>query len=110
MSGNSSYSSSDYVITATVVPNTPTSPGTFVSTSTPSDVWVYWSHSGSNENGFTIERSTDNMNFATIGTSARNTGFYSDVAPGTGTYYYRVAAYNAIGNSGYSSSVSAIVP
>jgi hypothetical protein len=113
VTGNSGYSTTGYVITATVVPNTPNDFQNFVSTSTPPDVWLYITQTGTNEDGFTIERSTDNVNFGVIGTAPRaqfSNQFYSDIGPGTGTYYYRVYALNSIGNSGYSTTTIAVVP
>ncbi len=111
--GNSAYSTTDYVVTATVAPNAPSNLSYFVSTSTPADVWLYITQSGTNEDGFVMERSTDNVNFASVGTVGRTFSsfqFYSDVGPGTGTYYYRVYAYNAVGNSGNSNTVTVVVP
>jgi hypothetical protein len=111
--GNSSYGTSDYVVTATVVPATPSDLSYFVSTSTPPDVWLYITQSGTNEDGFTVERSSDNVNFSVIGTTPRTFSTflnYFDVGPGAGTYYYRVSAYNAIGNSGNSNTVTVVVP
>ena len=64
VTGNSGYSTTGYVITATVVPNTPSDFQSFVSTSTPPDVGLYITQTGTNEDGFTIERSTDNVNFS----------------------------------------------
>ncbi len=113
VTGNSGYSTTGYVVTATVVPNTPSDLSYFVSTSTPPDVWLYITQSGTNEDGFKVERSADNVNFTEIGTAPRTfSSFlnYFDVGPGAGTYYYRVYAHNAVGNSGNSNTVTVVVP
>jgi uncharacterized membrane protein len=61
-----------------------------------------------NEDGFKIERSTNNVNFLPVVTVGTNVTGYSDtgLSPST-TYYYRVYAYNAAGNSGYSNTANA---
>jgi hypothetical protein len=107
--GNSSYNTTDYVITATVVPNDPTSLDYYIGT-TSVDVVMFWSHTGNNEDGFKIERSTDNVNFSIVGTSNRSTLYHFETAPGSGTYYYRVYAHNAVGNSGNSNTITVVVP
>lgn len=110
VSGNSSYNYSNYVITATVVPNDPTSLVATVGTSTPGDVFFSASHSGDNEDGFKLERSTDNVNFSVVATEPRNNPYFYDSGLASGTYYYRVYAYNAIGNSGNSNTETVIIP
>ena len=109
VSGNSSYNYSNYVITATVVPNAPTSLVATVGTTSP-DVSFSASHSGDNEDGFKLERSTDNVNFSVVATSARNNPYSYDSGLASGTYYYRLYAYNAIGNSGNSNTETVIIP
>lgn len=53
--------------------------------------------------GYTVQRSTDGVNFATIATTALIVQ-YLDSLPGTGVmYYYQVAATNTDGTSTYSS-------
>ncbi len=99
--GNSSYSNTDSVITATVVPNDPTS-----LTASGTVAFFTWSHSGNNEEGFKIERSTDGVNFSQIDTTGANITYYFDGGVSSGTYYYQVRAYNAVGNSGYSNIVN----
>jgi hypothetical protein len=111
--GNSSYGTSDYVVTATVVPATPSNLSYFVSTSTPAYVFLTITQSGTNEDDFTVERSTDNVNFSITGTAPRTfSGFqsYFEDGLGTGTYYYRVYASNAVGDSGNSNTVTVVVP
>ena len=76
-----------------------------------SQINLSWSDNSSNETGFRIERKTTNTAFAEIATTAANTQSYSDVSVSTGaTYTYRVRAYNATANSGYSNEASATTP
>src|SRR5262245_5916038 len=63
-----------------------------------------------NEQGFSVERaSTASGPWSVDGTTAMTT--YSDTGLTAGTtYYYRVRAYNATGNSGYTSTMSGQTP
>lgn len=72
------------------------------------EIGIAWKDNASNEDGFQIERSTDGSAFTLIKsvgpnvTSLRNNGL-----KGGTVYYYRVRAYSAAGNSGYSNVASA---
>jgi alpha-tubulin suppressor-like RCC1 family protein len=69
-----------------------------------------WQDNSNNEDGFEIERSTDGVNYVLLSTLNVNTTSYSDagLTPAF-TYYYRVRAYNTIGDySGYSNDINAI--
>lgn len=62
-----------------------------------------WTDRSSDETGFVIERSRDNVLFEAIKTLPANTTTYSDATVWPGTYfYYRVKAINDKINSGYS--------
>src|SRR5262245_11296977 len=65
-----------------------------------------WIDTSVNEDGFQIERKTDTTGtFAQVATVGANVSSYADLSlpPTVGaTYCYRVRAYNAAGNSGYS--------
>src|SRR5207244_1395396 len=65
-----------------------------------------WTDNSSNEDGFQIERSSDNVTFAQIATVNANATTYSDTGLTVSTtYYYRVRATSAVnGDSAYSNT------
>jgi regulation of enolase protein 1 (concanavalin A-like superfamily)/fibronectin type 3 domain-containing protein len=66
-----------------------------------------WVDNSTNESGFKVERSTDGVNFAQVGTTGPNVASYSDATViGTGTYTYRVRATASAGDSGYSNTAA----
>jgi hypothetical protein len=70
-----------------------------------------WTDNSSDETSFKIERGTDGINFSQIDTVGANITTYSDTtAAESTTYYYRVRASNAYGDSGYSNTASATTP
>jgi subtilisin family serine protease len=68
-----------------------------------------WADNSSDETGFKIERSTSSTTgFTQVGTTGPGvTTFQSTGLTGNTTYYYRVRATNANGDSGYSNTASA---
>lgn len=88
------------------VPNAPTDLGlTPQKVQLSGQIVLDWTDNSSNEDGFTIERSLDGIDWSTIGTSTDPT--YTDNGLENATlYYYQVAAYNGIGNSAYSNIAS----
>jgi hypothetical protein len=71
-----------------------------VASATSSQIDLAWNANSYNETGFQIERSTDGTTWNQVGTST--TPGFSDLGLAGGTYYYRVRAVNAAGNSAYS--------
>lgn len=71
-----------------------------------------WTDNSSGETGFKIERSPDGATgWVQIGTVGTNVKTYADKGLTTNaTYYYRVRAYNAGGNSDYSNVAHATTP
>jgi hypothetical protein len=68
-----------------------------------------WSDNSAVVSGYSIERSTDGVNFSQIGTVAGDVTSYVDSGLTEGsTYYYRVVAYDAVGDSPYSNIASAV--
>jgi fibronectin type 3 domain-containing protein len=71
-----------------------------------------WTDNSNNESAFRIERSSDGgATFTEIATTGPNVTAYADTGlTNAGTYYYRVRASNAGGNSDYSNTASATLP
>jgi hypothetical protein len=71
-----------------------------------------WADNSTNETGFLIERKTGSSGtWAQIASAGANARTYSNTGLSAGTtYYYRVRAYNALGNSAYSNEVSGMPP
>ena len=76
-----------------------------------------WTDNSSDEDGFKIERcqgtaaSCTDLDFAQIAQVGADVTSYSDTDPlllPLTTYTYRVRAYNAFGDSGYSNTASAV--
>ena len=67
------------------------------------DVHLTWTINAANQTGTSIERSSDGVNFTPIATVGANAMSFTDQGvSGAGTFYYRVRAFNANGNSAYS--------
>ncbi len=72
---------------------------------------IGWSDNSENEDGFKIERSLDGSNFSQIDTVGQGIATYTNSGLNADTtYYYRVRAYNAEGNSAYSNVANAHTP
>ncbi|HEX3044633.1 MAG TPA: fibronectin type III domain-containing protein [Bacillota bacterium] len=73
----------------------------------PSQVTLTWTDNSDNEQGFKIERKTGTGGtYVQIDTVTTNVETYTDsTLTQSTTYYFRVKAYNAYGDSGYSNEV-----
>jgi transcriptional regulator CtsR len=105
--GTSSWSSYRYFKTA--VGPLPNAPSNLIATTiSSSQINLTWQDNSSDETGFKIERKTGAGSYAQIATVGAGVTSYSNTALTAGTtYYYRVRAYNAAGNSDYSNEASA---
>jgi hypothetical protein len=63
------------------------------------DVGLAWTDNATDETGYRIYRSSDGVTYAEIDDIAADSVAYTDVAPGNGTWYYKVAAYNGAGEA-----------
>jgi hypothetical protein len=66
-----------------------------------SDIVVTWQCNSYNETGFSVERSRDGVSFSQVASLPANSMSFTDSRVGAGTFYYRVRAFNANGNSAY---------
>jgi hypothetical protein len=106
--GDSPYSN---VANATTVPCVPAAPSGLTATPfSQMQINLHWNDNSNNEDGFKIERSPDGATgWAEIGAVGSNVQDYLDSGLTCGTdYYYRVRAYNAGGNSGYSNTAHGV--
>jgi fibronectin type 3 domain-containing protein len=93
------------------IDRTPTAPAAPTNLSaaafSPTQINLNWTDASTNEDGFKVERSPDNVNFTRVATLGPNVNAYSDTGlqPET-NYYYRVAAFNGTLDSPYSNTVS----
>src|SRR2546430_212325 len=100
--------------TGELVPTTqlPAAP-TNLSATAPSSMQINltWTDNANNEEGFTIDRSTDNSSFFRIASVGANATSYSDTGLAAGTtFYYRVRAFNGDGASAWSNPAQATTP
>ena len=91
----------------------PAAPGSLLASAfSKTQVNLSWADNSGNESGFAIERSTRaTSGFSQIATVAANQRTFSSTGlKSRTTYYYRVRAFNAAGNSAYSNTASATTP
>ncbi|MDB5355722.1 MAG: hypothetical protein JWN24_2175 [Phycisphaerales bacterium] len=98
---------------ATVSPNAPSGLGAIPSSAT--SVFLSWTNNAANQTGYHLDRATDagftqNLITETLPASpASFTDVTTGLAPG-GTYYYRLRAFNAAGDSGNTNPASVTIP
>jgi titin len=104
--GNSPYSN---MAEATTLPNPPPAPTSLTATTMINrQIHLAWVDSSNKETGFKIERKTTGGAYAQIASVGANVTSYSDTGLVALTdYFYRVRAFNAGGNSGYSNEATA---
>lgn len=107
VSGNSSYSNE---ATATTLPDAPAAPTVLTATAVSgSQINLAWTDNANNEDGFILEsKPSSSLTFSVLTTLGANVTSYSNTGLAAVTGYdYRVRAYNAGGNSGYSNIATA---
>lgn len=104
--GDSSYSNVDSATTLNTPPGAPS--GLSAAATSTSAISLSWTDNASDESGFKIERSSDSVTFTQIDTAAANATSYNSTSLASNTtYWYRVRAYNAVGDSDYSNTAVA---
>jgi aqualysin 1 len=98
-----------YSLTVGLVAPVPAAPTNLTATAVGQDqINLSWSDISTNELGFLIERSTDNLTFTAVGSTPANTpSFVSTGLQASTGYFYRVYAYNTSGNSQTGNTASA---
>lgn len=100
--GNSNYSNTSNSTTLATPLNPPTAPGNFLATGVSANqINLSWADNSGNETGFKIERGLSSSGpFSQVASVSSNVTSYSDTnLNASTTYYYRMYAYNAAGNS-----------
>jgi hypothetical protein len=88
------------------VPDAPLSIGS-ISAITKTSMTVSWTCDATNEDGFSVYRSTDDITYTVIGEADEDATSYTDTGLDSyTTYYYAVRAYNAYGVSDLSGTVN----
>lgn len=106
--GDNTTSMAD-VVEASLPPNAP-SALTAAATSK-SQINLSWSDNSTDESGFEVERSTDGQVYTQLTTVAAGVKTYASTGlTACKKYYFRVRAYNANGNSAYTSAATATTP
>src|SRR5205807_1354011 len=90
-------------------PPPPTAPTNLAATAaSSSQINLSWTNTSTTQTGVKIERSTDNVTFTQITIAGATAVSYSDSGlSASTTYFYRVRATNAAGDSAYSNTASA---
>ena len=90
-------------------PTAPASPSSLkASAASTSSITVSWTDSSSDESGFRLERSANGVDFTEVASLGANTTSFGDGGlSAKTTYWYRVRAFNSVGNSGYPNTPSA---
>lgn len=99
----------DYYILGGGAPQAPASASNLTAVALSSSaIDLSWDDNSSNEDGFNIESSLDGNTFTALASVGPNTTSYSDVGLSAATtYYYRVTAYNSVGNASVSNTALA---
>ena len=97
------------VVITTTDPNTIIAPDSLTATAGNGSVYLSWNDRSDNEQGFEIQRARKirgKYNYATVGQTGADSTTFNDEPGDTGTYRYRVRAFNNISASDYTDPVS----
>ncbi len=115
VAATSSAGSSGYSNTATATTDLPPPPaapsGLSATASSETSIGLTWVDNSNDEDDYTVEQSSDGVSFSVIATLGANATSYQNTGLTSGaTYYYRVAASNIGGSSGYSNVATETTP
>lgn len=104
--GTSAYSTVAEAVTPTATAFGP--PSNLIATAVSSgQIDLQWTDNSTTEDGFKLYRSSDGVEFTRTAILAPNVTTYSNTGrPAGTTYYYRVLAFNATGNTAFSNTVT----
>jgi hypothetical protein len=90
----------------------PAAPSSLQGSASSSDqVRLSWRDNANDETGFTLQRATSGGSFVDRATLAANTTSFTDTGLAAGTTYsYRVRAWNGVGNSEFTNTVTIVTP
>jgi Matrixin/Fibronectin type III domain/Bacterial pre-peptidase C-terminal domain len=93
-------------------PTPPAAPTALAAAAASADrVDLTWTDQSNDEDGFRVERSTDGTTFTFVANVGANaTGYAVTGLSASTTYYFRVRAYNAVGDSAWSDTAQATTP
>ncbi len=106
--GNSANSNSASATTQAAVPAPPS--GLTATAGSSSQINLSWTDNSNNETGFKIDQSTGSdfsQNLTTVTVAANTTSYSATGLAASTTYYYRVRATNAVGDSANSNTANA---
>lgn len=97
------------IATATTLAGVPAAPSNLSATAvSKSQINLTWVDNAGDETGFQIEQSLNGSAWAPVATVGKNMTSYADLGLQPSTrYYYRVRAWNSLGDSAYSNTASA---
>jgi PKD repeat protein len=102
-----STGSSTVAVTVNPGPQPPAAPTNLTAARSGRTVTLQWTDNSSNESGFYVQRALSSRSpaWSQVGQTGVNVATFSETVS-SGTYLYRVQAFNAAGVSGYSNQVS----
>jgi autotransporter-associated beta strand protein len=114
--GTSAFPTSVSATTTSQTGSTPTAPvGLSGTPAGPSEIFLNWNNTATNQTGFTLTRATDSLLTQNVVTQTLGAApyYYTDTAAGMtpgNTYYYKIQATNSSGSSSSSNTAGVSIP
>ncbi len=89
--------------------STPTAPTNLTTSTSGTNLLLNWMDNSAFEDGFKVESSTNASTYTQITTKAANITSHSEGPLACGTKWYRVRAYNGLGNSAYTNVATSTI-